>query len=118
MIAAILTASRLDFDGWLRGLFSAGISSFAGALGSSFGPAMIDPKDFNLQSPLLMFKAALVGAFISGTVSMAKFLSAQPLPAVKQVETTIQTVTPSPGAPPKVTETVKETRTEPVRPQE
>ena len=110
-------ASSLDLGGWLRGLFSAGISSFAGAIAAGFGPALVDPKDFNLQNPMLMFKTAALGAAIAGIVSMAKFLSTSPLPPLKEVTTTVQTVSGG-TAPTKVIETVQEKHVEPVTPPE
>ncbi len=116
MIAAIATAQRLDFGGWLRGLFSAGISSFSGAIASSFGPALVDPMDFNLQHPLLMIKTAAIGAGISGAVSMAKFLNAQPLPGLKEVTKTEQITTVG-DQPPKVTTTIQEKHSEPIKEQ-
>ena len=115
MISALATAQRLDYEGWLRGLFSAGISSFSGAVASGFGPALVDPKDFNLQNPILMIKTAAIGAAISGVVSMAKFLNAQPLPGVKEVTTTVQTLTPATQSEPKTITTVKEVRVEAIK---
>lgn len=108
------TASQLDLMGWLRGLLSSGISSFAGAISSAFGPALADPHDFNIDHPAMMLKSAAVGASLCGIVSMAKFLSAQPLPAVKEVTNTVQTTTTG-TAPPKIVETVTEKRIEPIK---
>ncbi len=116
MIAAIAIASRLDYAGWLRGLFSAGISSFSGAIASAFGPALVDPKDFNLQNPMLMMKTAAIGGAISGIVSMAKFLNAQPLPGVKEVTKTEQVITAATDTTPKVITTIQEKHTEPIDP--
>jgi hypothetical protein len=115
MIGILTAASQLDYAGWLRGLFSAGISSFSGAIASAFGPALVDPKDFNLQNPMLMIKTAAIGAAISGIVSMAKFLSAQPLPAMKEVTKTVQTLTPATESEPKTLTTVKEVHVEPIK---
>ena len=114
MIAVFATAQRLDLSGWLRGLLSAGISSFSGAITSAFGPALLDPKDFNVQNPAMMLKSAAMGAGLCGIVSMAKFLNAQPLPAFKEVTTTMQTTqVDDPRVPDKVITTVKETHLEP-----
>ncbi len=112
----LTTMTQLDVWGWLRGLVSSGISSTAGAIASAFGPALADPHDFNLEHPMLMFKSAAVGAGLCGIVSMAKFLSTQPLPAVKEVTSTTQTVSTPGGAPTKVIETVTEKHIEPVVP--
>ncbi len=106
-------ASELDLIGWLRGLASAGISSFSGAIASGFGPMLVDPRDFNMQHPALALKTAAIGAAISGVVSIAKFLQTSPLPSLKHVTTMTQTVTGSgTGDGSKVIETVKETHTE------
>jgi len=115
MPALFTNAAQLDVWGWLRGLLSAGISSTAGAVSSAFGPALADPRDFNLDHPAMMFKSALVGAGFCGIVSMAKFLSTSPLPAVKEVTNTVQTTTVG-TAPPKVVETVTEKHVEPLPP--
>lgn len=111
----LTNASQLDLWGWLRGLLSAGISSFSAAIASGFGPALVDPHDFNIEHPMMMIKTAAIGAAISGIVSMAKFLSASPLPVVKEITSTVQTTTGG-SAPPKVVETVTEKRIEPVTP--
>lgn len=105
------TASNLDFDSWLRGLFSAGISGGASAVVGGFTVSGMDPKDYNFQQSkfyILVFALFATNAI----VSIAKFLSAQPLPSMKQVEKTTQT-TVQPGQAPKVVETVKETSVEP-----
>lgn len=116
MMNLLATAGDLDFRGWLRGLVSAGISSTAGAVSSGFGPALADPHDFNIDHPLMMLKSAAVGAALCGIVSMAKFLSAQPLPGVKEVVKMTQTVTASgTGDGSKIVETVKETHVEPMK---
>ena len=55
----LVAAGNLDVYGWLRGLLSAGISSFAGAISSAFGPALADPRDFNLDHPAAQILAGL-----------------------------------------------------------
>ncbi len=115
MIAALATAQRLDLNGWLRGLFSAGISGGASAVVGGFTVSGMDPKDYNFaQAKFYILVAALFAT--NAIVSMAKFLSMQPLPGMKQIESTVQTITPSPGAAPKVIETVKEIHLEPIDP--
>jgi hypothetical protein len=107
-------ARGLDVAGWIRGLLSAGISSAGGAIASGFGPAIVDPNDFNFQHPALIFKTAAVGATVAGVISMGKFLNSQPLPPFKEVTSTVQTITPAPGAPPKTIETLTEKHLEPM----
>ncbi len=114
MSTMLATASGLDFDGWLRGLFSAGISGGASAIVGGFTVSGMDPHDYNFSNAKFYI---LVGALFAtnAIVSMAKFLAASPLPGVKEITTTKQTVT-SDTAPTKVIETVTEKHIEPVAP--
>lgn len=112
MVSPLVGARTLDIGGWLYGLLSAGISSFGGAIAAGFGPAIVDPADFNMQHPALMLKTAAIGALLAGIISMAKFLSTQPLPAVREITTMRQTVTPATLDAPKTIDTVKEVHTE------
>ncbi len=112
----LTTATALDFEGWLRGLFSAGISGGASAIVGGITVSGMDSKDYNFYTPKFY---VLIGALFlaNAIVSMSKFLSAQPLPGLKQVETTVQTITPSTGTGGgKVIETVKETHVVPMDP--
>lgn len=108
-------ASNLDIDAWLRGLFSAGISGGASAVVGGFTVSGMDPHDYNFSQPKFYI---LVGALFAtnAVVSIAKFLSTQPLPGVKEVEKTVQTITPATADAPKVIETVRETHTEKIGP--
>jgi hypothetical protein len=107
------TATSLDIDGWLRGLFSAGISGGASAVVGGFTVSGMDPKDYNFATAKFYI---LIGALFTtnAVVSIAKFLSQQPLPGLKQVEKTVQTITPATNDSPKVIETVKEIHVEPM----
>jgi hypothetical protein len=102
---------NLEIDSWLRGLFSAGISGGASAVVGGFTVSGMDPKDYNFSEPKFYI---LVGALFltNAVVSMAKFLAAQPLPGIKQVEKTVQTIQPATADSPKIVETVKETHVE------
>ncbi len=116
MVSPLVTASQLDVNGWFRGLASAGISGGASAIVGGITVSGMDSNDFNFYKPKFY---ALIGALFltNAIVSMSKFLSAQPLPVLKQVETTVQTITPSTGTGGgKVIETVKETHVEPIAP--
>ena len=112
----ILSASNLDISGWIRGILSAGISSFSGAIASGFGPMMVDPQDFNIQHPAKAIETAAIGALIAGAVSIAKFLQTQPLPELRQVSTTVQTVQSATPETPKVITTIQESHVEPMPP--
>lgn len=108
----LATMTALDFNGWLRGLFSAGISGGASAIVGGFTVSGMDPHDYNFSNAKFYI---LVGALFAtnAIVSMAKFLAASPLPGIKEVTTTKQTVT-SDTAPTKVIETIQEKHVEPI----
>lgn len=103
----ITNASNLDFNSWLRGLFSAGISGGASAIVGGFTVSGMDPKDFNFSVAKFYI---LIGALFTtnAIVSMAKFLSTQPLPNIKEVTATRQITTPATLDTPKVVETITE----------
>lgn len=113
MPALLTNMSTLDFDGWLRGLFSAGISGGASAIVGGFTVSGMDPHDYNFSNAKFYI---LVGALFAtnAIVSMAKFLAAQPLPSMKEITSTTQTVTTASGAPIKVIETIQEKHIEPI----
>ena len=103
-------AAGLDVNGWLRGLFSAGISGGASAVVGGLTVSGMDPQHYNFQSkPFYILVGALFTA--NAIVSMAKFLSSQPLP-VREVVTTVQTTPPTRAGEAKVVTTVQETHTE------
>lgn len=108
-------ARQLDFEDWLRGILSAGISGFFSALSGAIVLPALDSNDFNIFK-LRYYIALLALGLTSGIVSISKVLSAKPLPDYKAVTSTFQTITPAPGAPPKVIETVTETHIEPMPP--
>jgi hypothetical protein len=105
---------NLDVDGWLRGLFSAGISGGASAVVGGFTVSGMDPKDYNFAQAKFYI---LVGALFAtnAVVSIAKFLAAQPLPTMKTVATTTQ-ITEQANKPPIVVTRTTETHVEPIAP--
>ena len=113
MPAMLTNMTNLDFDGWLRGLFSAGISGGASAIVGGFTVSGMDPHDYNFSNAKFYI---LVGALFAtnAIVSMAKFLAASPLPGIKEITTTKQTVS-SDSSPTKVIETVQEKHLESIQ---
>lgn len=74
----ITTAGRLDWSGWLRGVFGALISGGAGSIATGVGVTLSDPgHDVNL------IKVMGITFLVSGIVSLAKFLQITPVPAPK-----------------------------------
>jgi hypothetical protein len=104
------TVSNLDVDGWLRGLFSAGISGGASAITGGLAVTTMDPEHFQGSKFWL-----LIGILFAtnAVVSMAKFLQGQPLPSVKEVTTTTA-ITAQGSKPPVITTTTSETHVEPI----
>ncbi len=109
---ALAAASSMDLDGWMRGLFSAGISGGASAVSGGTLVSMLAPDQFNLQTG--KFYVLMGGLFAANAVvSIMKFLSANPLPPIKTV-TASTAVIEQPGSPPTTVSTVSETHQEPV----
>lgn len=109
-------ASALDFDGWFKGILSAGISGGASAVAGSIILPALDAKDFNVYTS--KFYIAIGALFIaSGLVSVSKFLAAQPIPGLKTVTTTVEK-TVQQSADPAITmkKTVQEVHQEPIDP--
>jgi hypothetical protein len=105
------TAATLDIQTWLRGLLSAGISGGASAITGGLIVGNIDSDHFNFSTG--KFYALVFTLFVANAVvSIAKFLQSDPLPAMKQVMTKVETVKKSPAT--VVTTTVQETHQEPV----
>lgn len=103
-------AAGLDINGWLRGMFSAGIQGGASAVSGGALVSMLAPDQFNLQKG--KFYVLMGGLFIAnGTVSIMRFLSQHPLPDEKTVTTSVA-VTQQPGAAPTTVATITETHTE------
>lgn len=72
----LTTATKLDWSGWLRGVFGALISGGAGSIASGVGVTLSDPgHDVNL------IKVMGITFLVSGIVSLAKFLQSSPVPA-------------------------------------
>jgi hypothetical protein len=75
MLAVVTNVQRLNWGGWVRGLFGALVSGGAGAVASGFGASMADPgHDVNV------FKVMGFTFLISGVVSLAKYLQVTPVP--------------------------------------
>lgn len=74
----LITASKLDWGGWIRGAVGALISGGAGAVSAGFATVMTDP----MHDASLIKIMALTFA-ISGIVSLAKFLQITPVPDQK-----------------------------------
>jgi len=103
-------ASNLDLDGWLRGFFSAAISGGSSAVTSAIMLPALDANDFNVYH--VRYYIAIGALFLaSALTSIFKFLAVTPLPGIKQVTTTVQTVE-QPDKPTKVVTTVAETHLE------
>lgn len=79
----LVTATRLDWAGWVRGAVGALISGGAGAIGGGFGSMIADPTHFNIESGGIHHLLMVMGvAFLfSGIISLAKFLQTNPVPA-------------------------------------
>lgn len=80
-ITAFSTASKLNWSGWLLGIWTSAISAAAGAVSAGLGPMITDPKDFNLGDGLHHTLVSVgIGALITGVVSICKFLQMHPAP--------------------------------------
>lgn len=80
-IQALATARKLNWGGWLLGIWTSAISAAAGAISAGLGPMITDPKDFNLGTGLHHTLVSVgIGAAITGIVSIAKFLQMHPAP--------------------------------------
>lgn len=112
MADILAKAQNLDVDAWLRGLFSAGISGGSSAVVGGVTLSGIDPANYNFYKSKFYVVVGILFA-TNAIVSIAKFLTNQPLPSMKQVEKTIQTITPATADSPKIVETVKTIITEP-----
>jgi hypothetical protein len=72
----ITTASKLDWDGWMRGVIGALVSGGAGSIASGFAVNFADPAH-----DVSVLKVMGITFLISGVVSMAKFLQVTPVPS-------------------------------------
>lgn len=108
-------AKQLDFDEWIRGIVSAGISGFFSALSSAIVLPALDSNDFNVFK-LRYYIALLALGMTSSLVSISKVLVAKPIPDYKEITNTFQTITPAPGAQPITIETASEKHVEPLLP--
>jgi hypothetical protein len=107
---------NLEIDAWLRGLVGAAISGGSSAVTGAIVLPSLDSNDFNIYKA--KFYVAIFALFSAAAMtSVFKFLATDPLPSVKQIEKTVQTITQATSGSPKVVETVKETSIEPVKPE-
>src|SRR5690348_14792945 len=103
----------LDWYDWAYGLFTAIIGGGSGAVASAAALLAIEPKTFNFQKSATLFKTVAVIWLFNGILQSLAFLRTSPLPKIKTVVTTTQTVShPEPKV--KIVETVQETKTEPI----
>jgi len=72
----LTVAGRLDWGGWLRGVFGALISGGASSVASAFGTVVLD-KNHDLN----VFAMMGITFVFSGLISLAKFLQTQPIPS-------------------------------------
>jgi hypothetical protein len=107
----LATASNLDYDGWIRGILSAGISGGASAITGGIVVSGLDPAHYNIQVGKFWILTGTLFV-VNAVVSIAKYLQNNPIPALKTVVTTVQ-VTDQGRAPQKTVTTVEETHTEP-----
>lgn len=81
MIVALTTAKKLNWTGWILGIWGAAISGGAGAVSAGFGTMIIDPKDFNVASGFHhLFELMGVCFAFSAFISLMKFLQTHPVP--------------------------------------
>jgi len=79
MIAAVATATRLDWSGWFRGIVGALVSGGAGSVSAGFAAMKLD-KGHDLN----VFALMGITFLFSGVVSLAKFLQTTPVPNIEQ----------------------------------
>lgn len=83
----IKTATTLDWNGWIRGIFGALISGGAGSVAAGFAVNMSDPAH-----DISVLKVMGLTFLFSGIVSLAKFLQITPVPEEESPDP------PAPGA--------------------
>lgn len=105
---------HLDFGDWAYGLVSGFISGGASAVVAGVVVSIKDPNHYALGT-WNFFEIVLSVFVMSGTMSAMAFLRTKPLPSLKTVVETTQ-VTSQVSGPPKVTQTIQETRVEAVTP--
>jgi hypothetical protein len=82
MITALATAQKLNWQGWLLGIWGAVVSGGAGAVASGFGTMVVDPDHFNVSQGgfhHLLYVMGICFGF-SSIISLAKFLQTHPSP--------------------------------------
>lgn len=74
----LVTASSLDWSGWLAGVVGAFISGGASAIAAGTAVTLADPSHDIMGIPLL--KVIAITFVVSGVVSLMKFLQIHPVP--------------------------------------
>lgn len=106
---------RIDWSDWIRGAMAAFVTGGASAVASGLVVSLKDPKDYAIGTWSFF---QLVGAvfIMSGTLNLFAFLRTKPIPDLKQVTITTQTIAQE-DRPTKTVKTVQETSIEPVKPE-
>lgn len=108
-----LLGGNLDFGDWAKGLIAAFIGGGAGAFSAGLSAIIVDQHDFNIYTS--KFWQLVFGTFvIGGLVPFFAYLHQKPVPDVKQVTSTVKTVTQA-DKPTRVIETTEETHVEPLK---
>ena len=105
-----MTALKLDWASWIYGLFAALVTGGASAVTAGFVAPALAPGQFNYSGNAgwTTLKLMLIMFIVNGVLGAAAYLQKSPLPTIET--TTSVAVTTQPGAPPKVTTTVSETK--------
>lgn len=107
-------AGQLDFTAWVRGLLSAGISGGSAAITGGIVVSGMDPDRYNFQAGKFWILTGTLFT-VNAVVSIAKFLQTHPIPDIKTVTTSVQTIEQG-NAPVKTVTTVAETHVETAAP--
>lgn len=99
---------KLDWGQWLYGAVATFISGMASAVVTGSIVASVDPKDFAPGTEKFWVAVGL-SLLAHGGINLFMYLKDKPLPALKTVEVTTQTLEIPRGGSPQVTTTVKET---------
>jgi hypothetical protein len=107
---------QLNWSDWLRGVIGGFIGGGAAAITSAGTLTALDPAYFAQHPP--GFVMTLMGTLFitNGVIGMMLYLKQNPVPGVKEVTTTVETVKQAVPQGPKVTTTVQEKTTEPIPP--
>lgn len=107
-----MTALKLDWASWIYGLLAALITGGASAITAGFVAPALAPGQFNYSGDAgwTTLKLMLIMFIVNGLIGAMAYLQKSPLPAIEPSTTTSVAVTTQPGAPPKVTTIVSETK--------